>query len=398
MKLIYLANNRIPSEKANSLQIMQMCQAFREQGVEVELVVPRRAQPRTMRSVKDPFAYYGLKSRFPIVWLPCVDALEVAPAPAQHAAFALQSTTYALAVAAYLATHKADMYYSRDPLSTVLLALSPASIRERSVYEAHTFPGPGRRRELHLWAVRRIAHLVCITRGLAEEYRIQGVPGERILVAPDAVDLDRFRSMPEKSEARRQLGIPEEARVACYTGHLYPWKGAHTLAMASRLMPEGYLVYLVGGTEEDCRGFRRFLADHGLGRVRLVGHVTPDRVIGYLAAADVLVLPNSATDVRSSRYTSPMKLFEYMAARRPIVASRLPSLQEVLRDGENALLVEPDDPQALAEGIATMSCDAALARQLAARAWLEAQGRSWAGRAKAILCLTGDTRETAQLI
>ncbi|MHB8991587.1 MAG: glycosyltransferase, partial [Chloroflexota bacterium] len=351
MKLLYLANNRIPSEKANSLQIMQMCQAFRLQGAEVDLVVPLRMQPRAMRSVIDPFDYFGLKSRFPIVRLLCLDALEVAPAPLQHPAFALQSSTFTLAVATYLALHRADVYYSRDPLSTTLLALSPAFVRERSVYEAHTFPAPGRRRDLHLWAVKRIGHLVCITEGLAGEYRSYGVPEERILVAPDAVDLDRFSSMPEKADARRRLDIPQEAKVVCYTGHLYPWKGAHTLAVASRLMPKDYLVYLVGGTEEDRSDFQRFVADEGLDRVRLVGHVSPDRVVSYLAAADVLVLPNSGADVKSSRYTSPMKLFEYMAARRPIVASRLPSLQEVLRDGENALLVEPDDPESLAKGI-----------------------------------------------
>ncbi len=385
MKLLYLANNRIPSEKANSLQIMQMCQAFRLQGADVELVVPQRKQPKVMRSVPDPFAYYGLKARFPIVRLPCADALEVAPAVLQHPAFVLQSSSFALAVAGYLSAHRAEVYYSRDPLSTVLLALAPASIRKRSVYEAHTFPGPGQRRDLHLWAARRIGRVVCISHGLAEEYRSRGVADHRILVAPDAVDLDRFRDEPEKGEARRQLGIRQDATVVCYTGHLYPWKGAHTLALASKLMPANYLVYLVGGTEEDRNALQRLTVEKGLSRVELVGHVPPDRVISYLAAADVLVLPNSSNDLRSSRYTSPMKMFEYMAAGRPIVASRLPSLEEVLRDGENSLLVEPDSPIALANGIAKLLDNPDLGQRIAARAWQEVQVCSWEARASAVL-------------
>ncbi len=333
MKLVYLANNRIPSEKANSLQIMQMCQAFQRQGAEVTLVVPRRIQPRAMRSVHDPFQYYGLTARFPLERLPCLDALETAPGPLQHPAFALQAATFTLATAAHLARHPADLYYSRDPLSTTLMAAAPPSIRLRTAYEAHTFPKPGPRRRLHLWAAGRIGHLVCITRGLAGAYAAHGIPAGRILVAPDAVDLERFRSLPDRAEARLQLDLPREARVVVYTGHLYPWKGAHTLALASRHLPAGCLVCVVGGTEEDLAAFRRFLDAEGLERVRAAGHVPPDRVPVYLAAADVLALPNSARTEASALYTSPMKLFEYMAARRPVVASRLPALREVLRDG-----------------------------------------------------------------
>lgn len=390
VRLLYLANNRIPSEKANSLQIMQMCHAFRRQGADVRLVVPHRVQPRSMRAVSDPFTYYGLKDPFPLVRLPCLDALEWAPDPLQHPTFAIQSASFALSVAAFLAIHRADIYYSRDPLSTVLLALCPTSLRRRSVYEAHTFPGPGVRRRLHLWAIGRIGRLVCISRGLAQEYQSQGISEGRILVAPDAVDLDRFRSMPARDAARSLLGIPRESHVVVYTGHLYRWKGVETLALASRLLPDGFLVYLVGGTESDLATFRRFVAEQGLSRVKLTGQVPPDQVIPYLAAADVLALPNSGGDVRSSRYTSPMKLFEYMAARRPIVASRLPSLQEVLRDGENALLVTPDDPAALAEGVKRIIDAPALAGQMVERAWRDAQGYSWTARARAILDFLGD--------
>ncbi len=391
MRLLYLANNRIPSEKANSLQIMQMCQAFQLQGAAVELVVPRRMQPKAMRSVADPFDYYGLKRRFRIVQLPCLDALEVAPANLQHPAFALQSSTFTLAVAGYLANHRADLYYSRDPLSTLLLALSPRHVRERSVYEAHTFPGARNRRRLHLWAVRRIAGVVCITEGLAEEYRAHGIGREKTLVAPDAVDLSRFQSLPDKAEARRRLGIPLEARVVAYAGHLYPWKGAHTLVLASRALPANYLVCVVGGTRQDLSDFRSFLQAEGLERVRAVGHVPPEQVPLYLAAADVLALPNSGRDKASARYTSPMKLFEYMAAGRPIVASRLPSLQEVLRDGENALLVEPDDPESLARGIETVLGETGLGQRLAEAALQEVQAYSWEARAEKILSFVRST-------
>ena len=385
LKLLYLANNRIPSEKANSLQIMQSCQAFQQMGAEVTLVAPHRIQPSAMRHVREPFQYYGLRTRFRVDRLPCLDLLEVAPGFAQPAAFALQATSFALAAVAYLFSHRADLYYTRDPLTVTLMALAPAPVRLRTAYEAHTFPSSGPRRRVHLWAIQRLGRLVCITRGLAEAYVACGIDPNRILVAADAVDLERFAALPEKNEARRLLRMAAEARVVVYTGHLYEWKGAHTLALASRFLPPGFLVYVVGGTAEDLAAFRRFLQAEGLDRVRPVGHVPPDQIPAYLAAADVLVLPNSARSEISARFTSPMKLFEYMAAGRPIVASRLPSIQEVLRNGENAVLVEPDDPERLAEGITALADDEVLAARLAAAAHVEAQSNSWDARAGAIL-------------
>lgn len=385
LKLLYLANNRIPSEKANSLQIMQNCQAFLRMGAEVTLVVPHRVQPAAMREVRDSFQYYGLQTRFRMNRLPCLDFLEVAPRPLQPAAFALQATSFALAVSAYLFRRRADLYYTRDPLTSVLMALAPRSVRSRTAYEAHTFPKPGVRRGIHLWAIGRLGRLVCITKGLSEEYVRCGIDPRKILVAPDAVELERFAELPGKNEARQRLGMPADARIAVYTGHLYEWKGAHTLALAARFLPAGLLVYVVGGTAEDLAAFRRLLQAEGLDRVRTSGHVPPDQIPVYLAAADVLVLPNSARSETSARFTSPMKLFEYMAADRPIVASRLPSLQEVLRDGENALLVEPDDPESLAKGIMALANDEALSGRLAETARQEAQGRTWDARAEAVL-------------
>jgi glycosyltransferase involved in cell wall biosynthesis len=389
VRLIYLANNRIPSEKANSLQIMQMCRAFQQEGAEIRLVVPHRMQPKVMRTVADPFAYYGLPDRFPIVRLPCVDALEVAPSRLQPVAFALQSSTFCLSVAGYLASHRADLYYSRDPLSTLLLGRAPGSVRSRAVYEAHTFPKPGPRQQAHVDSIARMRGVVCITRGLADEYEALGIPRSRILVAPDAVELERFASMPDRDEARRRLGIPLDRKVVCYTGHLYPWKGAHTLALASRYLPDDHLTYIVGGTEQDLAAFGQFLAEEGLERVQTTGHVPPDQIPDYLAAADVVALPNSGRSAASARYTSPMKLFEYMAARRPIVASRLPAIKEVLRHGETGWLVDADDPEALAAGIRVVTSSPDLMLGLAAAAYQEVQQYSWRARAGSIVDFFG---------
>jgi len=119
------------------------------------------------------------------------------------------------------------------------------------------------------------------------------------------------------------------------------------------------------------------------GRITFTGLLAPPEVPARLAEADVLVLPNPRSAI-SNAFTSPLKLFEYMGSGRPIVASDLPSLREVLRDGENALLVEPGNPQALVAAIDRIKKDAALGGRLAGQALQDVQAFTWARRAEAL--------------
>ena len=98
----------------------------------------------------------------------------------------------------------------------------------------------------------------------------------------------------------------------------------------------------------------------------------------------MIVLPNSARSEISARYTSPLKLFEAMASGRPIVASDLPSLREVLRDDVNAVLVAPDDPGALAAGLSRVFSDEPLRRRLAGQARREVEPFDWSARGVAV--------------
>ncbi len=180
-------------------------------------------------------------------------------------------------------------------------------------------------------------------------------------------------------------GPRSERPIVAYAGHLYPWKGVDVLIEALALVPE-VAGRIVGGhpRESDLARLTALAAARGLtSRVAFTGLLPPQDVAGALDDADILVLPNTATEV-SARYTSPLKLFEYLAAGRPIVASRLPALAEVLEDGVNALLVTPGDPQALADAIRQLAADPALARRLAERAFGDAGQYSWARRAERI--------------
>jgi glycosyltransferase involved in cell wall biosynthesis len=207
------------------------------------------------------------------------------------------------------------------------------------------------------------------------------------------VNLDRYNGLT-KENARTRLATSDkrfaigDKQLAIYTGHLYEWKGASVFAEAAAQL-ENVRALIVGGTEEDVRRLRAEVSERGWKNVEVIGYVAPDQIPFYQVAADVVVLPNSAKSEISRLHTSPLKLFEYMASGTPIIASDLPSLREVLRDNENAILVEADEAKALANGIKKILDDRPLADRLAAAARKDVEAMTWAARAESVIRFCG---------
>jgi glycosyltransferase involved in cell wall biosynthesis len=223
--------------------------------------------------------------------------------------------------------------------------------------------------------------LVTVTDYLAESYQRAGFPQEKLLVWPDAVDLERFATSPERKEARRHLGLSSDETIALYTGHFYEAKGVPALVDAAAQAPEVEF-QLVGGWPDDIEAMRTRGA--GASNLHFQGFQPNTSLPNWLAAADVLVLPNSGLS-DNAHATSPLKLFEYMAARRPIVATKIPAVENILEHGFNAYLVEPDSPRALADGIRHVTENPLLGKALARRAFEKVQTYSWKQRARDVL-------------
>lgn len=224
----------------------------------------------------------------------------------------------------------------------------------------------------------RLGGIVSITQGLADKLREAFSIRVPIEVIPDGVNLNFYFGTPQR---------PSNDKIV-YIGQLYPWKGTGTLVEAMQYLPRGEL-HLVGGSEERIRKLRQTALHLGIeGRVFFHGQVPPHDVRKHLATASVAVLPLTQ-DLISASFTSPLKLFEYMAARTPIVASNLPSTREILIHGVNAFLVQPDDPQALANGIQQVLADHEMASRLAARAYEDVLSYSWDRRAERLINFFG---------
>jgi glycosyltransferase involved in cell wall biosynthesis len=230
-------------------------------------------------------------------------------------------------------------------------------------------------------ALRRAQLVVPISRALEQFYISKGIPEKKLFVAPDGVNIDRFTISESKQFCREKMGLPREKKIVLYSGHLYARKGAHTFAEAAKLLPGDTLCVFVGGTDVNIAAFRTTYGN--VPNILILGHRPYQDIPCFLRAADVVVLPNSAKDEDSRLYTSPMKLFEYMASGTPIVASDVPSLREVLGD-DDCIFVAPDEPHKLAEGISTLLSDGAIGERIAGSAKVHVTCFSWEKRAQGI--------------
>lgn len=380
MRVLYFADIRFPLERANGIQTMETCYALAQSGHTVSLVV----KGDTQQPARDPFAFYGL---------PKEPRLRIERANAPAGAGLMARTGYlSFTVGRALGKTRADVLMTRDLGVASLLLQIPRMMRAPLVYESHGFapdvsaalpdliPEANRpsaaklkrllARELAVW--RGADGYAAITRGIVDH--MTSIGGTR---AATAVIPDGMRSVsPEPTP------LPIQPVVG-YAGHLYAWKGVDALLRALALVPSARGL-IVGGhdREPDLARLKGLASELGISqRVTFTGMVEPARVPVLLAEAMVLVLPNPASAI-STHFTSPLKLFEYMAAGRAIVASDLPAIREVLTDAGTALLVEPGDPTAIAGAVERLLQDRPFAQRLAHAAHARAAEFTWARRAE----------------
>jgi glycosyltransferase involved in cell wall biosynthesis len=391
VRILYFADIRFPLERANGIQTMETCHALAMRGHEVRLVV----RPDTHTPPRDPFVYYGL---------PQLTRLVVERAPGVRPQFAQRVAYLSFALGRAWGAGRTDIIMTRDLGTAHLLVGIPRTLRAPVIFESHGYapdvaaalPGlvstakpPGARKLARLasreGAVWRDADgYVTITAGLARTLQEKFGTRWHAAVVPDGVRVNSTPDSPETSEAHVVVG---------YAGHLYPWKGVDLLLDAIAQTSHASAL-VVGGheVEGDRARLEALAAARGISsRVTFTGHVGPTQVPALLRRATILALPNPASAI-STHFTSPLKLFEYMAAGRAIVASDLPAIREVLRHEVNALLVTPGDSTAFAQGIERLLSDRELAARLARNALNDVDDYTWSRRAERLEALFEEVR------
>lgn len=377
-EIYYIGNARMPTEKAHGSQIAKMCESFALKGTEVVLVVPRRLNPIK----EDVFNYYSLKKNFKITRLPTLDLVKFG-----RLGFWIQALSFAFSVRFLGRIPKKAIIYSRDNISFFLLRNLP----NKMFLEIHDEVKPG-----FIWrgALERANGLVFTNRFKRDKAaRDFGISLEKTLIWPNAVDLELFNIDVNQSEARKKLGLPDNGFLACYIGKFKTMgreKGIREIIEAAGLLKEDDIkVVLVGGEAEDIKEGKKLAEAAGAsGRLTFVPAV-PWRVVPlYLKAADVLLMPFPNTR-HYALAMSPRKMFEYMASGRPIIATNLPAIREILSEKE-VFFLDNLSGEKIAKMILFVKGNPILAEEKASRALSLAKGLSWSQRAADILSFIRD--------
>jgi len=409
-RLFYLSNARLPTEKAHGYQILQMCQAFEENGAHVTLFHPRRENFGISGEAESLQKFYHL--RRPIVGqeIPCIDVIRSTPFRLQRFALYLQTLTYVWNLSRRVrreAKQSKDLpiLFLRDlPLALFLVRLLPKKLRERIVFELHVLSDTAWRRRAQIRLLDKFSAVICLSSAMRDRLIEGGIAPEKLSIGRDAVDLANFDIPATKEAARARLGIPAEAQIASYVGKFHSMgmeKGIPEILRSAKGLLEEFpklLFYLVGGPLDRVAGYEKILRDEGLPRERFVflEKQPVAEVPYYLKASDILLIPSPKGDF-FALYSSPLKLFEYLSSKRPIIGSRLPALMEVLTDEKNSLLAEPEDPASLRICLRRLLQSPELGERLAENAYAEGKKFTWEQRAREVLAFAEQRLNTRKV-
>lgn len=370
MKIAYVAPSTIPSETANSVQVMKVCQALTQLGNQVHLLVPA-GKPSSFSDLQH---HYGVNAEFQISWM--------------KASPSLRKLDFAWNAVSAARRQHADLVYTR----LVWVALIALKRGLPVVLEMHEVPG-GR---FSPWLYRRYLSsrgkklTVFITRALQQlietNLHLRHKESE-CCIAPDGVDLERYADLPDAPSARQTLGLQEQV-TALYSGGFFSGRGIENLYALAQRFPDVQFVW-IGGKPAQVSEWQQKLSSTGMKNVFLTGYVANSQLPLYQAAADILLMPyqrkvagHSGGDIAS--VTSPMKLFEYLASGRAILTADLPVLREVLSES-NAVFYPPDNLDAFSSQFDRLVRDPSLRQRLANAARQDARRYAWKERMQLIL-------------
>ena len=374
MKIYYIANARIPTEKAHGIQIAKMCEALIEAGTDLTLIVPSRGDTTTTLQ-----EFYGLRVSVPTIVITVPNYYIFGKVGFLYSSIFFMYVCMRFLQGKRKLGEKFQIYsVDMDTFSYALLPLSGATS-----IEMHS---PKKATLANRFFFKRVTHVIAtnslIQRALVETFALQeGVS----LVAPNGFDIPSYTKTRE--EARSELGIPMETRLLIYVGRALSWKGMEVLPKALQNLPDDISCYLVGVTQRQLHEISGGLIPKGF---VAVGERPPAEVQVWLAAADIGLVLGTKENESSFRYTSPMKVFEYIGAALPIVASDTPALLDVLSDSE-AFLYKHDNPESLKDTVLRALSSRAEALKKAEYARVAKEKFSWKHRAETVRNLLKNT-------
>lgn len=367
MHVRYVYDQLLPSRDTDTEQVLSTVSALGRRGVDVTLAIPQLPQAPLV-DAQALRAYYQVKGPFTVDHSP---ALTGVARPIQKTAHGLRATR---------AEYHADLVYTRN-LHAVAFALW---FGQRVVFE-HFRPWADQHPAIEpalFWMFRHPNFLGAVlhSRHVRESYLRVGLSPDGVLIAYNGYEPERMEPRLTAAEARGMLNLPAEAPLVVYAGRVHEKKGLSTVLDLARRVPEATFVLV--GSEGEGRIEREA---RSLANVIVRPWQRFDATIRYLYASDVLLIPPTLEPLTKHGNTVlPMKLFQYLASGRPILAPAAPDTAELLVQDRTAVLVPPGEPDRHATALRALLADPERGRRIAAFAVAQAATLTWDARAERI--------------
>ena len=376
MKIVYITNARLPTEKAHGVQIIKMIEALSSLNNELILISPNRIQNEISHKT-NVFNFYDVDENFDHKLIDFVDPYKyraLMPKFIYRFFSFIVNLLWGIKSARIGSKLNGDFYIFRD--NTPFSYLFCTIFSKRCVIEFHDIP-PFLSRLLFKLGLMISGKTVCfaVTNKLSEDLfnkfgKIKNL--KKIYTLHDGVDLIKFKN---------NNIIENSTPLLTYCGSLSKSKGIDLIINSAKYI-NNVKFQIIGGLKADVDYYKKIANDNGIKNINFIGQVNYSDVPDLLNKSDILLLPSSSKNTKSRNYTSAMKLFEYMSIGKPIIASNIPSNTEILENNLNCLLFEPDNPQSMVEKINTLINDKDLNKRISKNSSKLATKYSWTERSK----------------
>ena len=371
LRIGYICDQYLPRTSTDTQQIVSMISAFGLNDTDVTLVAPTKNRKKELTG-KELADYYGV-----------LETYELSKQKTSFYIFrGLDKLLFAIKLALkYKNSDTFDVIYSRNlpvVLAFLLFTKLPVVFETyRNWPDQNTGCIPFFR---YMKDKKQFLGIITHSKFACNSYKNIGISADKILVSHNGIWPNRFLENHSVSGARKKLGINNKGIIATYAGRVNKDKGLEIVLELARHFPD--ITFWIVGSEQQ----GDIESDSGnIDNVTVFPWQPVQQVPLYLAASDLLIIPPSAKPLHKVGNTVlPMKTFGYMASQKPILAPRIPDIQEVITHNNNAILVKPDDFGSFKENFQKLIDDPKLRNKIAERAFNDVIDLSWEKRAQQI--------------
>lgn len=376
MKIFYISTSTIPSRAANSIHVMKMCAAINKDH-KVTLIAPNRNKNlNSQKKEKNLRNHYGIAEIFKIKFINFNKISE--------------GISYSINTLRYVLNNKPDLIISRSIYSALLTTI----FGFKTILELHS-PPINWKETLALFIISWMSSLIkviVITKSLFNYYS-NTVYFKKIIknfiILPDGVDLERFsKKNIENQDISNKFNFPKDKFIIGYVGHLYEGRGIDLIMDLALSCLDDYFI-IIGGDDLSIKYYKEIAKSKKINNLKFFGFVDNMFLPFFYSKSHILLMPfdyviRDRGGNNTASWASPMKLFEYMATKKPIISSDLPVFKEILNNN-NSVLCSPQDRKQWVSAINKLKANIEYRNNLANKAYQDVKKYTWKIRVDKIL-------------